>query len=179
MKRELTIHISFLVAFFIFIALFRHYFEIRYVLFFIGGVIGTFLPDVDHLIYVWVYRPHELTSQRVNFMMAKREWLPTLNLLYMTRGERNKLVFHSAFFQIIFAILTFWVLTSSGSIFGRGLVLAFGLHLLVDQIIDLTELDTLSNWFNQAPLVMSLSKQKATFYWLANLIIVLIFGFLL
>ncbi|OGM69777.1 hypothetical protein A2975_00265 [Candidatus Woesebacteria bacterium RIFCSPLOWO2_01_FULL_44_14] len=179
MKRELVIHFSFLVAFFIFIALFRQYFEFRYLLFLFGGLVGTFLPDVDHLIYVYASRPHELTSQRVNFMLAKREWLPILNLLYMTRSERKQLVFHSAFFQIIFTILAFWVLTSSGSLFGRGLVLAFSLHLLVDQIVDLTEVDSLDNWFNQSPLVASLSKQKATLYWLANLIIILIFGFLL
>lgn len=140
---------------------------------------GTLLPDVDHLIYIYFFGPQELTSQRVFLGLQKRQIRPTFELLAATRSERKKLVFHTAFFQLIFLIMAFWVITSSGNIFGRGLVLAFSLHLVVDQLIDLLEIDSLDNWFSQPPLVADLDKQKATLYWVAMLLIVLFLGFLL
>ena len=109
--------------------------------------------------------------------MAKKEFFKTFGLLAVTRSERKHLVFHTALFQIIFMILTFLVLTSSGSIFGRGLVLAFVLHLLVDQMLDFFELDNFDNWFYQ--LNVYLAKEKALFYWLAMVFLFLFFGFLL
>lgn len=179
MRKEIFIHTSFFLGLFVALSLFRQYFDVSVLLFALGGVVGTILPDIDHLIYIYAYRPHELTSQRVNLMMAKKQVVPTLELLYSTRSERSQLVFHTAFFQIIFAILAFWVISSSGNMFGRGLVLAFMLHLLVDQAVDLNDLGNLENWFSEAPLRLKLTKQKAMFYWLANLILLLIFGFLL
>lgn len=177
MKRELFIHFSFLVSFFIFISIFKGWFNASFWPFWLGGLVGTLLPDVDHLIYIYFLRPQELTSQRVNYMLSKSEVWKTLILLAETRSERKSLIFHTAIFQIIFLILTFLVLTSSGSIFGRGLVLAFALHLIIDQAVDLMGADGLENWFRQ--INISLDKEKARVYWIVNLIIVLFFGFFL
>lgn len=179
MKREILAHLTSILSLFALIILFRHYFEFRYILFVVGGLIGTILPDIDHLIYVFGFRPHELTSQRVGYMISKKEWLPALEVLYSTRGERRKMVFHTAFFQLIFLLLAFWLLTSSSSLVGRGLVLAFSLHLLIDQLIDLMELDNLDNWFAEPPLVLHFDKTKATLYWFIQLLAVLLFAFLL
>lgn len=166
MKREIFIHLSFLASFFIFISLFKGWMSILYWPFWIGGIVGNFLPDLDHLIYIYFLRPHELTSQRVSYMLSKREVLKSLSLLARTRSERTSLIFHTAGFQLIFLVLTFLVVTSSGSLFGRGLVLAFFLHLLVDQAIDLME-GAERNWFG------------GWGYWFIMLLVLLIFGFLL
>lgn len=177
MKKEILTHFFFLVLFFIFISLFRRYFALGYIVFWLGGVVGTILPDIDHLVYVYFLRPYELTSQRSQYLMAKKEFLKTFGLLAVTRSERKHLVFHTALFQIIFMTLTFLVLTSTGSIFGRGLVLAFVLHLLVDQMLDFFELDNLNNWFYQLNIFPA--KERALFYWLAMVLLFLFFGFLL
>ncbi len=177
MKKEVLTHFFFLISFFIFISLLRRYFALEYLLFWAGGVVGTILPDIDHLLYVYLLRPYELTSQRTQSLVARKEFFKTLNLLATTRSERRRLIFHTAFFQGIFLVLAFLVLTSSGSLFGRGLVLGFLLHLLVDQLIDFFELEHLDNWFYQ--LNISLGKEKALFYWLFNLFVFLLFGFLM
>jgi len=54
--------------------------------------------------------------------------------LLSTRQERIGLIFHTILFRAIFFVLTFWVMTSSTSLFGKGIVLAFCLHLVIDQI---------------------------------------------
>lgn len=149
----------------------------------LGGLIGTVLPDVDHFIYVYLLHPQELTSQRVNYTLGNqnlpvkhRVW-QAFELMTATREERKGLIFHTVHFQIIFWILTFLVISSSGSILGRGLVLAFSLHLIVDQLLDLMKLDTLDNWFRQWNI--QLEKEKYLFYWIGNTAILLLFGLVL
>ena len=177
MKKELFIHFAFCISLVVFSTLVNGWFSLIYWPFWAGAFLGTILPDIDHLLYVFFLKPQELTSQRVGHMLGKRDIVGSLNLLAETRGERTKLVFHSATFQLIFWVLTFFVITSSGSLLGRGLVLAFTLHLLVDQLVDLSDTGSLENWFKNFPLEMDPRKQKL--YLWANLILLLIFSFFL
>lgn len=177
MKKELIIHFTFLASFFLLVSIFRGWFEFYYLPFWFGGILGTFLPDVDHLIYAYFLRPQELTSQRVGYLVKRGHFRRTLELLYMTRSERVNLVFHNAQFQLIFLALTFLVVTSSGSMFGTGIVLSFSLHLLVDELTDLTEIGNLNNWFSKLSLNLDISQQK--WYMVAIAATISIFGFLL
>ncbi len=151
MRRELFIHFAFWFSFFIFISIFRDYLSVNYWQFWVGGAIGTILPNVDHLVYVFFLNPHELTSQRVDFLLKKKEVFRVLTLLSETRTERKNLVFHTFVFQLIFFAVAFLVLSSSTSMIAKGLVLAFIVHLLTDQIIDFTETKNLDNWGNLFP----------------------------
>lgn len=141
MKRELFIHFAFWFSFFVFIAIIKKTLNINIWPFFVGGVIGTLLPDIDHLIYVYLVKPYELASQRFIQLIQSKELKRSVELLYETRGERTNLIFHSQFFQALFLVVTFWVMSSSGSVFGKGVALAFALHLVVDQMIDIYELN--------------------------------------
>lgn len=177
MKKEIFVHLSFLVSFLILTSLLKGWFSLSYWPFWIGGIIGTALPDIDHLLYVFFLRPQELTSQRVSYMVGKRDLLGSMNLLAETRAERTKLIFHTATFQLIFLVLTFFVLTSSGSLLGRGIVMAFSLHLLVDEAVDFTDMGSLSNWFRNFPASLDLGKQRI--YWWASVVLLLFFAFFL
>lgn len=176
MRRELFIHFSFWFAFFVFITLIKHFFNLSFWPFWLGGLFGTILPDLDHVIYAVFLRPQELTSQRLNFLINRKEVKRAVELLYETRSERKGLIFHSVYFQLIFLVLTFWMLSSSSSLFGRGLVLSFALHLSVDQIVDLMELGSFDNWLKFSPIYLDL--KKAQFYWLGTTLLLLVFGFL-
>ncbi len=151
--------------------------SILYWPFWVGGIVGNFLPELDHFIYIYFLRPHELTSQRVSYMLGRKEILRSLNLLAGTRSERTKLIFHTAGFQLIFLVLTFLVITSSGSLLGRGLVLAFSLHLLIDQVVDLVETGNLDNWFRELPITLNNELRKGFF--ILMLLVFLVFAFLL
>lgn len=177
MKRELFIHFSFWFSFFVLIAIFKHYFGLAYWPFWIGGILGIFLPDLDHLIYVLFLKPQELTSLRFKFLVGRKDIGRSTSLLYETRSERSSLIFHTFFFQIIFLILTFWMLSSSGSLFGRGLVLSFALHLNTDQLMDLSEIKNLDNWKNILPIKLDLN--KARIYLGVSFLLLCIFGLLL
>ncbi|HKC04387.1 MAG TPA: hypothetical protein VKC54_00725 [Patescibacteria group bacterium] len=177
MRRELFIHFAFWLSFFIFITLAKSYFSLAFWPFWLGGIFGTVLPDLDHVIYFYFLSPRDLTSQRFNFLIQKHEIKRMLTLLYETRGERRGLIFHSVFFQIIFMILTFWMISSSSSLFGRGLVLAFALHLSIDQIMDLTDIGTFDNWVKMFPI--KFDYKKAKIYTFTTILLVLVFGLLM
>ena len=181
MKKEILTHVSYLFVYSLVVILIKGWigFDLDTAklvgLFLLGGVVGTALPDIDHLIYIYLLRPQDLTSQRVNYLMAKHEIWQVFELMASTREERRQLIFHTVHFQVIFWILAFLVISSSASVFGAGLVLAFGLHLIVDQLLDLLQLDHLNNWFRAWNIV--LEKEKYVFYWLGNVIVLFVLAF--
>lgn len=129
----------------------------------LGGLIGTFLLDIDHLLYtLWVY-PAEPTSLQVKSLIKQNRFKEVLVLLKNTARERTKLAFHSALFQPIFYLFCFWVLTSTSDLLGKGLVMAMALHLLADELEPLLkgEEERLKMWlFWQVNMDVSLKQQK-------------------
>lgn len=95
----------------------------------LGGILGTFFLEVDHLLYIVAY-PDEPVSFRVREYFQQNRLKEAFFLLLGTAGERTRLTFHSALFQTIFWVMCFFVLTSTGSLFGAGLVMAAALRLL-------------------------------------------------
>lgn len=133
------------------------------------------MPDLDHIIYVFFTGPQELTSQRVGFLWGRKQYKRIIELLYETRSERRGLIFHTIFFQVIFLILTFWIMSSSASLFGKGLVLSFALHLSIDQIADIAEMKSLDNWTKFLPIALDAAKSKI--YWTIGTLLVVAIGF--
>lgn len=168
MKREVSNHLIFFFSFFVLVVLLRQYFTWIYLLFALGGLVGTFLPDIDHILYVLVFKPVELTSQRVAYYLKAKQYKEGLKLLYDTRLERKDLIFHNFRFLLIFGILTFWVVSSSGSLFGRGLVLGFWLHLSVDYL----------KQYLAGEFVISQDKKQSLYFTIGMFLLLFIFGFL-
>jgi hypothetical protein len=155
MQRELTLHLSLLVGYFALIIVFKKWFDLTYIQFLLGGVLGFLLPDIDNFIYVYFVNPGDSYSQEVRQSIGQKNYKKVFENLSNTRGKDVYLIFHTSLFQIIFLALTFLVVTSSGSILGRGIVLAFALHLLVDQYIDFRTTGTIDKWFKKAGVILN------------------------
>lgn len=176
MKREFVIHLFSFSIFFLAIFALKGYFSLEFVPFFIGGLVGTALPDIDHLIYTYYLKPHELASQRLQSSVKNKGLYKSLDLFYATRQERKGLIFHSIWFQLLFLFFTFWVASSSGHLLMKGLTVAFSYHLLVDQFSDLLESGNLSNWLSN--LNVKFTKESALLYWLVMAMFIFIFAFI-
>jgi hypothetical protein len=109
--------------------------------------------------------------------MNKSEVVRSVELLYETREERKELIFHSLLFQTILLVLMFWLLSSSSSMLGRGLVISFMLHLAVDQFIDLKSLGNIDAWFNNLPFKFDYKQSKV--FWIASTSLILLMGFVM
>ncbi len=142
----------------------------------VGGLIGIFLPEVDHLIYAYFLRPHEYESQRMQRMVKQGQVVQSMQLGLETRPEKQSLVFHTISFQVIFTLFSLFVVSSTGSLLGRGIVYGFLLNLVIDQYFDLRKTEALENWFQQVRL--SLTRQQAHLYVFSNLLVIIIFAFL-
>jgi hypothetical protein len=164
-----------MLAFFILVALYRQWISFDYLPFLYGGIIGTLLPDIDHIIYVYFLKPNETISKQVAGLMEKRNFVKSWDMLANARAERKNLIIHSAHFQLIFLAFAFFVVTSSGSLLGRGVVLAFSLHILIDQIIDYMETKSLDHWFTKIPIV--LTEKHKRWYLVLNIITLFVLGF--
>lgn len=177
MKKELIYHYTSLLIFFLLITLYKRWFTSPvYLFFWLGGAIGTLLPDLDHLIYTLISRPQELTSQRVKSLLNEKQYLKAIDLLVTTRHERSMPIFHTAFFQILFLIFSFFIISSSGSLFGTGLVLAFSLHLALDQTKDFFELGHINNWFQN--LNLKLDHKDSSFYIFIYVLFIFLISFI-
>jgi hypothetical protein len=164
-----------MLAFLILVALYKQWIAIEYLPLLFGGIIGTLLPDIDHLIYIYFLRPDESMSKQATSLVERKNFMKSWDMLANTRTERKSLIIHSAHFQLIFLAFAFLVITSSGSLLGRGLVLAFSLHILIDQIIDYMETKNLDHWFTKIPL--NLDAEQKRWYLVGNIVILLILGF--
>ncbi len=176
MKRYLLVHFSFLLSFFILITLFKGWLDIYYLPFWIGGVIGAFLPDIDYLIYHYFLRTS--TNPSVDSVVTDVASKNLLRNWAMASEDREgkKLIFHTVHFQLIFLVFTFLVVTSSGSLLGRGIVLAFALHLLIDLVMDFRYGKNIEQWFAKIP--YELDTRQKRWYMIGNAFLLLLFGFL-
>lgn len=129
MKKKIINHLIFWFGYFIFLTIVNNLYSFEYWPLYVGGVVGFFMSNLDHLLHVFVLQPQELTSVRVRTLISYKQYKEAIKLLFDTKEERPDLIFHTALFQIIFVILTFWVISSSGSLFARGLVLSYLLSL--------------------------------------------------
>ena len=68
--------------------------------------------------------------------------------------------YRNVFFQAVFILMTLFVLTSSGSLFGSGLVLAIYLSMILGQFLELKEKGNLSDWFSLIKKEIDMSSQR-------------------
>lgn len=99
----------------------------------LGALAGTFLLDIDHLIYWFYLRPEKQDSRIARILWEKRDFRGLLFLAARYHDTHTQLIFHSALFQVIFLVLTFYFFTTGDSYFGVGLVAAINIHLLKDE----------------------------------------------
>jgi hypothetical protein len=177
MKKEIFIHFPFLISFLILITVLKGWLSLTYWPFWVGGVLGMVFPYLDHILYVFLLRPYELTSQRVINLVQRKDIKNALKLLVDTKEERRDLIIHTLYFEIIFAILTFFVVTSSNSLLGRGLVLGFFLHLIIDQFKDMQNVGNLDRWFKGFN--VSLDKKTGLYFILGGIVLFIVFAFVL
>lgn len=175
LKKELILHLIFTLVFFLLITILRRLFDLSYIPFWLGGIVGTFFPYTDSLIYAFFLRPEEPNSQQVRGMLKRGEFTNAIIYILDTRSERSKLLFHTILMQIVFLLFAFWVISSSANFFGKGFILGFVLSLSFDQLTELARGGNLDKWF--VDFKLTLTREKALFYWILTFAFVLYLGF--
>jgi hypothetical protein len=177
MKKDLLTHFTFFIAFFVFITIFHGWFSLEYIAFWFGGIIGTFLPDIDYLFYAYLLEPDNGFSVDLKGKIGNGKYSQGFKSMAESGIPRNQLIFHNASFNVLFAIFSFLVLSSSSSLLGAGLVLAFMLHLFLDMVMDYMDSKNIDLWFAKFPLQLDTKGKRR--YMIINGLVLLAFGFLM
>lgn len=163
LKKEITSHFLVTLIWLVAISLLRWYLKWNLVFLWLGGLFGTFLLDIDHLIY-WFFTSQEKQDSKIAKMLwQKKDFKGLLLLLERYHDTHTRLIFHTALFQVIFLIFSFFIFTSSESFFAWGLVGAINLHLLKDEWEEYLKgkEEHLNDWlFWQVKKEISLGEQK-------------------
>ena len=101
-----------------------------------GRVIGWLLVEGDHLLYALACDPANPTCSMVKTYLQKRQWKAAWEALEKTKAERTKLPIKNMLTALVVAGVGIWVVTSSGSFLGAGVVLGLGVRLLWEMLTD-------------------------------------------
>jgi len=129
MKKELTSHYLLTLVWLVVVSLLRWRWNLELIWLWLGALAGTMILDLDQVFYALVIYPEEKAKE----LWRQRRIRALLEYLAETYSQRVRLTFHNALFQVGFLVFSFWVLTSTGGLFGKGLVMAANLHLLKDE----------------------------------------------
>ncbi len=143
--------------------------------FWVGGVIGMALLDLDRLIHVYIERPDEQLSQQMRMHLSKQQWKNALETILIRRREQYHLAFRNGIFAAVFMVVVFFAFSSSAGLFGKGLTAGVMVHFLYDAWRDyLRDKERFKSWFLwMVQREIPLREQKLALYGLTG-----IFGFL-
>lgn len=174
-KKELLTHIPFMIAFLAISAIFQGWLTIEHWPILIGGFLGTVLPDIDNLIASQFLGSGISPIFKDKSVRLKDKIAEAVRIMYIPRSETQNLIFHNAQFQLVFVVFAFLLATSSSSLFGIGIVLAFLLHMVVDEVADFMDRGNIDKWFTDFPIPTD--SKKRFWFLVANLVVVISLGF--
>ncbi|MEI8232396.1 MAG: hypothetical protein WCG44_01495 [bacterium] len=97
----------------------------------LGVVIGVLVLFADRIVYTYSY-PGAQISQQFSWYIKEKKFLSAFELLDVRRLEQERLSFRSSLFMAIWVPLSFFALTSTTGLFGKGVVMGLMLHILAD-----------------------------------------------
>ena len=139
LKRELTLHLvptATLTLLLSLIWLLKESPFFSFLSLFLGMGLGSFLLDLDHPVYWFVPHPNLPESQEAKKILLSKNYPQLLAHLAHYHLSHNNLTFHHFHFQLLLLPLTFFILSSTSSIFAKSLVFSLNLHLLSDCLKD-------------------------------------------
>ena len=146
LRREFISHLLVSLAYFLIISFFHFSLGWQLILLWLGALAGTFLLDVDHILLGLNPDTQAEWAQRVRQLWQQKKYKEVILVSADTHMEHRRLIFHSVLCQPLLLILAFFVLSSTGSLFGAGLIMSVNLHLLKDLWACYLE-DKRLNWF--------------------------------
>jgi len=132
---------------------------------FFGALIGAHFLKLDQLVYVYLTAPNEQLSLAVKQLIKQKKIAAAWDLLEERINDQPRLATRSFLFQSAWVVLALFALTSTASFFGRALVMAVGLKLLIEEWENYLLKGNINFVFWQIKREVTLKEQK-WFLWL-------------
>ena len=151
----------------------KKWYDFPYILVWLGAFLGFYLPNLDYLIYAYVLRPENENSLQIK-SLVKSKGLLRISSVAGDLKTFEKLIFHTLYFQIIFLLLTFFVLSSSSHLFGRGLVYAASLKLFLEQVWEFKKNGNITFWFREMSINPDVNQTRAYLYSIGLILLIFV-----
>ena len=106
---------------------------LRLVWLILGGILGWWLVWLDFIAFAYILHQEAQVSQYIKFQLDNRRFKKAAEMVALRIGEFDKLTTRSVLFQFAWVVLTIFTLTSTAGWFGKTMIMALGLHILIDQ----------------------------------------------
>lgn len=130
-KRFVSTHLPIILGYVLFVTLIRFQIDINTVWLALGVTVGVYLLFLDRIVYTFAY-PQEQLSQHFTWLWRSKRYVEAFALLDARREEQQRLTFRSALFMLMWIPLALFALTSTPSLFGKGVVMGLMLHIIYD-----------------------------------------------
>ena len=104
----------------------------RFVIFLIGLYLGFSLLFLDRILHIFFIEPEAEYSQILIDTLRQKKFLLFFKTVLLSRAHQQHLITRSVLFLAAYAGTAFFVITSTGSTIGTGIVLGIGLHYSFD-----------------------------------------------
>ena len=112
-----------------------------------GSLLGTFLLDLDYLVFAFIVEPNHHFSQRLRELVVQKNLDGALLYIDHNKSAIPRLTLHSALFQSVLAVITLYVLTSSNDIFGQAFVISGFLQSIYKVVDEYQQTKNVDRWF--------------------------------
>ncbi len=100
----------------------------------IGVYIGFLIFFLDRFLHVFFLEPEAELSKIVRELWRNKQVTKVVKAVVIGRNLQERLITRSVFFLIAYVATAIFILTSTGSVLGMGVVLGIGLHYCFDLI---------------------------------------------
>jgi hypothetical protein len=98
----------------------------------LGVGIGFSIFIIDRIVHAFFIQPELEFSKQIQAAWHAKNYRLLVNILATAGSKQTHLTTRSLFFLLIYIGMSLYVLTSTGSILGMGLILGIGLHFCLD-----------------------------------------------
>lgn len=103
-----------------------------FAVFVLGVVIGSGIILIDRLLHAFYLFPDTEFNVLIREEWRKKNIFGVLKMLQLADPYQDQLMTRSVLFLVIYWVLALFVLTSTGSILGIGIILGMGLRYVID-----------------------------------------------
>ncbi len=112
----------------------------------LGAFLGTFILDLEYFLYAYALEPEKEFSKTLIGFVKHRDFANAINHIKYHKDDVEDKSLNSALFQVVFAVLSIFVVTATNSLFAK----AFVLSILASSLYKLSEIyyeDKTNEWF--------------------------------
>ncbi|MDP3998048.1 MAG: hypothetical protein Q8P89_00320 [bacterium] len=117
------------------VTLLGRHFRPEFIFFWLGMIGGVIVLYFDPLFTAYFGSTITSSTQEIKQLIGQKKFPAAVGKIFVSHEPREQLILHSAFFQCILMLLAFYIVTSSGSLFGSGLVMGMVIHLFQEEIV--------------------------------------------